>query len=33
MLLFREGLPVKHLLIDKDDESCYVEVILQKQND
>ena len=30
MLLFREGLAVKVLLIDKCNESCYVEVILEK---
>ena len=30
MLLFREGLPVKVLSVDKCNESCYVEVILEK---
>ena len=29
-LLFREDLPLKDLLVDKGNESCYVEVILNK---
>ena len=32
MLLFREDLPVKVLSVDKGHESCYVELILRKQN-
>ena len=30
LLLFREDLPLKDLLVDKGNESCYVEVILNK---
>ena len=30
MLLFREDLPVKVLSVDKGNESCHVEVILNK---
>ena len=30
MLLFREYLPVKVLSVDKDNESCYIEMILKK---
>ena len=30
MLLFREDLPFKVLLVDKGNESCYFEMILEK---
>ena len=31
LLLFREDLPLKDLLVDKGNESCYFEVILNKR--